>query len=96
MTAYVVLIRESVTDIDKYENYRRCVPASLKDRDLIPIAQSRTGRIVVLEGAPVEGVTLFAFPTIEAATAWYNSPEYEAARREREGIAECRLIAVSN
>ena len=40
-------------------------------------------RLVVLE-----------FPDLEAAKRWYESPQYQEARRLREGAAALRMVAV--
>ena len=93
MTVYVVLIRESVSDQKEYEaKYRRLVPASFKGRNVTPIAQSRASGMEVLEGPEIEGMAITAFPSMEEARAWYDSPEYKAARKGREGIANCRIL----
>lgn len=93
MTVYLVLIRESISDQQQYEEkYRRLVPASFKGRNTTPVAQSRTSGMAVLEGPEIEGMAITAFPTMEEARAWYDSPEYQVARKGREGIANCRIL----
>ena len=37
---------------------------------------------------------IIAFPSLEAAVAYWNSPGYQAARTLREGAAEIELCAV--
>jgi uncharacterized protein (DUF1330 family) len=93
MTVYVVLIRESVKDQKQYEEkYRRLVPASLQGRNAVPLAQSRASGMSVLEGPEIEGMAILTFPTMEEAKDWYDSPEYRAARKAREGLAVCRIL----
>jgi uncharacterized protein (DUF1330 family) len=93
MTAYLVLIRENISNLEEYEKkYRHLVPASFKGRDATPVAQSRTSGMMVLEGPEIEGMAITAFPTMADAKAWFDSPEYQAARRGREGIANCRIL----
>lgn len=96
MTAYVILLRESVEQDKDFSRYRALAPASLVGRGSVPLAQSRTGEMAVLEGPEAEGVTIFTFPSMAEARAWYDSPEYQAARAARDGIAVCRIIAVEN
>ncbi len=37
---------------------------------------------------------MLKFPSVEAAHRFYDSPEYEAARKAREGAAVMRMIVV--
>lgn len=37
----------------------------------------------ILEGAAPEGVVMVSFPTMEAARAFYDSPQYQAAAKHR-------------
>jgi uncharacterized protein (DUF1330 family) len=37
---------------------------------------------------------LIEFPSLEAAEAYYNSPEYQDAKAARDGAADARFIAV--
>ena len=93
MTVYLVLIRESISDLKQYEEkYRRLVPASFVGRNVTPVAQSRTSGMAVLEGPEIEGMAITSFPTMEEARAWFDSPEYQTARKGREGIANCRIV----
>jgi uncharacterized protein (DUF1330 family) len=39
-------------------------------------------------------VVILEFPDLEAARRWYESPEYEEAKRLREGAAKLRMVAV--
>ena len=56
---------------------------------------ARGGELEVLEGdwQPPRLVVL-EFDDLEAARRWYRSPEYEEAKRLREGAATMRLVAV--
>ena len=55
----------------------------------------RGGELAVLEGDwnPARLVIL-EFSDLEAAKRWYASPEYEEAKRLREGAANLRMVAV--
>jgi uncharacterized protein (DUF1330 family) len=49
----------------------------------------------VLEGDwTPERIVLLKFSTAEAAQAFYDSPEYRAAREAREGIAIMRMVLI--
>lgn len=52
------------------------------------------GPVDVIEGAWPGAVVLMEFPSREAATAWYNSPEYQAILPLRTGNAISDLILV--
>ena len=52
---------------------------------------------VTLEGAhPGGSVAVSRWPDRAAALAFWNSPEYAAARRLREGIADCQVLIVED
>ena len=55
----------------------------------------RGGKVEVLEGGcDTWRIEVFKFNTVEAARAFYDSPEYRKARAAREGAAIMRLLAV--
>lgn len=54
----------------------------------------RGGAMVALEGDPAERLVVIRFPDRAAAEAWYNSPEYQEARKLREGAATGDFAAV--
>lgn len=50
------------------------------------------GPVETLEGDPADGVVLIAFPTMEEAKAWYDSPAYQEALPHRLKGADYRVI----
>jgi uncharacterized protein (DUF1330 family) len=49
----------------------------------------------VLEGDwTPDRVVLLKFPSIEKAKAFYDSPEYQAAKQAREGAAVMRMVLI--
>lgn len=46
------------------------------------------------DGAPPSGVVVVEFPTLAAAKAWYNDPEYAPLIKMRQGGAALELIAI--
>ena len=48
----------------------------------------------VLEGGPAHNVLLIEFDTADIARRWYESPEYQAAKRVRTGHTNLRLIVI--
>jgi uncharacterized protein (DUF1330 family) len=92
MAAYTVSITD-ITDPEQYERYKQLSPATVArygGRYL-----TRGGAQEVLEGdwRPPR-VVLIEFPSLEAARAWYASPEYTEARRVREGAGTVDIVAV--
>ena len=77
----------------QYQEYMKLTPAILEKyggRFII-----RGGEKVVLEGpeAP-ERMVMVKFDSIEAARRMYESPEYQAAIKVREGAAEASFIVM--
>ncbi|MEJ2408865.1 MAG: DUF1330 domain-containing protein [Novosphingobium sp.] len=81
MTAYVVFTRERLRNTSDMEAYSPGARASFVGRDMERLAAY--GKCETLEGAPIEGAVILSFPTMEAAKAWYDSPEYTEARKHR-------------
>ena len=92
MTAYI-LIRVTVTDMDRYRDYMALTPAVLAKYHGRFIA--RGGTSVTLEG-PEESrrLALVEFPSLELAQIFYASPEYQAAKALRDGACEAEFVAL--
>lgn len=79
-----------VDDAEKYDLYRAANAAPLKayeGRFLV-----RGGARETVEGTAKPRTVVIEFPTYAAALACYNSPEYQAALKLREGISESDLV----
>src|SRR4029077_16495753 len=51
------------------------------------------GRLLILEGqGPVEGVTVYEFPSRDAARSWYDSVAYREVRQHRKKGAKYLVI----
>jgi uncharacterized protein (DUF1330 family) len=81
MPAYLIVDAE-VTDPVRYEEYRKLAPAAIARFGGRYLA--RGGKSVTLEGgwAP-KRVVVLEFPDLATAQAFYDSPEYRAARAPR-------------
>jgi uncharacterized protein (DUF1330 family) len=56
---------------------------------------ARGGELAILEGDwRPKRLTLLEFPDLEAAKRFYKSPEYQEAKRLREGAARFDMVAV--
>ena len=92
MPAYVI-VETDVHDPEQYERYKAASPGAVHaggGRFVV-----RGGELAVLEGdwSP-KRLVILEFPDLEAAKRWYVSPEYEEAKRLREGAANLRMVAV--
>jgi uncharacterized protein (DUF1330 family) len=92
MAAYAIFIRERLRDPKAIEAYDAKAGPSLGGHDVKVLAAY--GKQVLLEGAAHEGVVILEFPTMAAAKAWYDGPEYTAARRLRFQGADYRAFIV--
>lgn len=92
MPAYVIA-ETDVHDAEQYEHYKAAAPATIAAYGGRYVA--RGGALSVLEGDwdPARLVIL-EFDDLAAATRWYESPEYQEARKLREGAATFRVVAV--
>ena len=92
MAAYVIADTH-VTDQKTYDEYKRQVgPLITKfgGRFLV-----RGGKHAVLEGSwQPHRLVVIEFPTMEAITSWYNSPEYAPMLALRRPAATDQLVAV--
>ncbi len=92
MTGYLVAFMD-VTDPDAYEEYKKRAPAAVQKHGGRFIA--RGGRSLTLEGDPAPGrMVIIAFPSVERAVDFYNSPEYREAMAFRQGAAKARMVVI--
>ena len=82
-----------VHDPVQYEDYKKLSTLAMKANGAEVCI--RGGRVEVMEGnwAPSR-VVMLKFPSMDAARAFYNSPEYAPAIAARQGIADMRIIIV--
>jgi uncharacterized protein (DUF1330 family) len=92
MPAYVIVETE-VHDAAQYEQYKAAAPPSIAAYGGRYLA--RGGELSVFEGEwdPTRLVVL-EFEDLATAKRWFESPEYTAARKLREGAATFRMVAV--
>ncbi len=88
-----VLVQADISDSARYAEYAKLAPGIVAKYGGKYLA--RAGRTATLEGAPARSrVVLLEFPTFEQAQAFYNSPEYESARKLRAGAATAQFVLV--
>ena len=92
MPAYL-MVRAKVTDMKQYQEYMKLTPAILEKyggRFII-----RGGEKVILEGPEVtERMVMVKFDSVDAARRMYDSDEYQAAVKVRQGAAEASFIVM--
>lgn len=93
MPAYLIG-RVDVTDLEKWKEYAAAAG---------PAADKYGGKYLV-RGGPSEGlenyedegkrIVVVEFPDMQAARDWYNSEEYQAAMKKRDGAGYARFTLV--
>jgi uncharacterized protein (DUF1330 family) len=91
MPAYIIADVE-VTDPTQYEDYKKLSTAAMQAHGAEVLV--RGGRTEPLEGRAPHRVIVLRFPSVEAARAFYDSPEYARARAARAGAAIMNMFIV--
>ena len=90
--AYLV-VQADISNPERYADYAKVAPDIVTKYGGRYLA--RGGRTVTLEGPPARSrVVVIEFPSVDAAQRFYNSPEYTAARKLREGSATAQFVVV--
>jgi uncharacterized protein (DUF1330 family) len=90
VAAYVIA-NVTVHDPEAYRAYTAVTPKTIADHGGRFI--SRGGDVEVLEGDwRPSRLVIIEFPSIEAARAWYTSPEYEEAKELRLATSDSQLV----
>jgi uncharacterized protein (DUF1330 family) len=92
MSAYFIA-RVNVTDPEKYKDYTSVTPGVVEKYGGKFVV--RAGEMVTLEGPELtERIVVIEFPTLERVKEFYNSEEYQQAKKLREGAATTSFIAI--
>lgn len=92
MSAYIVYVRDRITDPEEFAKYEAAAPAASVGHPITPLAFY--GAVDTLEGTPVDGAAILEFPTIAEARASYDSPLYQEAMKHRLKGAEYRVFII--
>ena len=93
MPAYMIA-RINVTDPEQYKNYIAATPAIIEKFGGRFIA--RGGETVTLEGEQeTRRIAIVEFPALDNIREFYDSAEYKAAMKLREGAAELDILGVA-
>ncbi len=92
MPAYLI-VRAKVSDMQQYQEYMKLTPAIVEKFGGQFII--RGGEKVVLEGPQTsDRIVMLKFDSVDAARRMYNSDEYQAAIKVRQGAAEASFIVM--
>ncbi|MBK7135287.1 MAG: DUF1330 domain-containing protein [Rhodocyclales bacterium] len=93
MTRAYVIAQATVSNPEQYEGYKALAGAAVAKYGGKYIV--RGGATHLLEGdwAPPRLVIL-EFESVEQAQRFYDSPEYQAARQQRQGAAQMNMLVV--
>jgi uncharacterized protein (DUF1330 family) len=86
------IARVAVADPDKYKLYVEGSLPAIKTHGGRILA--RGGKYEALEGVARPRNVVIEFPSLQAAHDCFHSPEYQAARKHRIGVAEIELVIV--
>lgn len=93
MPSAYIIANVRVTNPEQYEEYKKLSTHAMKT--LGAEVCVRGGAVQVLEGDwTPDRLVVLKFPTVEAARAFNDSPEYGAARASRQGAAVMRMVLV--
>jgi uncharacterized protein (DUF1330 family) len=92
MSAYVIMIRDRLTDAEEFATYGKLAKEARGATPPKPLAFY--GAKETLEGLEADGAVILEFPDMAAAKAWYESPAYQAAKVHRLAGADYRVILV--
>lgn len=92
MTAYV-LADVDVHDPETYESYRKLVPATIEKYGGKFLVRGGAHEVVEGDWQPAR-LVLLAFEDMARAKAWYESPEYTAAKAIRIRASSGKLLLV--
>jgi uncharacterized protein (DUF1330 family) len=92
MPAYLI-VETDIHDPEQYEHYTAASPGAVAaggGRFLV-----RGGELAVLEGDwQPKRLVVLEFESLEAAKRFYESEQYQEAKRLRDGAADLRMVAV--
>lgn len=92
MRAYVI-VEISIHNPELYEEYKKLTPASIAEYGGKFVV--RGGKTTHLEGDwRPQRIVVAEFPSVEVAKEWWNSDNYEKAKKIRHASAETRMIIV--
>lgn len=87
-----IVARIVVTDPEKYADYVKDASAAIRKYGGKPLV--RGGAVETLEGEGRPRNVVIEFESLDEAKRYYHSPEYQAAKKKREGAGMADIVAV--
>lgn len=87
-----IVARVVVTDPEKYAEYVKGATEAIRKYGGTPLV--RGGAYEALEGEGRPRNIVIEFESLEQAKRYYHSPEYQAAKKKREGAGHADIVAV--
>jgi uncharacterized protein (DUF1330 family) len=92
MSVYMIFTREKTLDPQEMATYSKDVPPTFAGHNAKLLVVY--GKHEDLEGAPTEGTVVVEFPSVAAAKAWYDGPDYRRVREHRFKGANYHVILI--
>ncbi|KLN60361.1 hypothetical protein WH96_11425 [Kiloniella spongiae] len=92
MTKAYWIAHVTVTDPNKYKSYMAMAPEAFRRHGARFLA--RGGMVTTFEGQEFDRHVVIEFDSIDQARACYNSPEYQMAKKERDGACIASVTIV--
>jgi uncharacterized protein (DUF1330 family) len=89
-----VILTEAIKDEAGMQAYSRAAGAAMAGGGVTVLAVERKPQVLEGEWHGTQTVVL-EFESVEAARAWYESPEYQEAKKLREAAADTNAVIVS-
>ncbi|PYE46891.1 uncharacterized protein (DUF1330 family) [Rhizobium sp. PP-F2F-G20b] len=86
------IARVDVRDAERYKDYVSAAKPAFEAYGAVFLA--RGGHVEKLEGDIRARNVIIEFPSVEAAVACYNSPEYQIAAAIRQEVADADMLVV--
>jgi uncharacterized protein (DUF1330 family) len=92
MPAYLI-VETDITDPEQYEQYKAASPGAIAAHGGRFVVRGGETAVLEVDWNPTRLVVV-EFDDLEAAKRFYDSPEYQAAVKLREGAASLNMVAV--
>ncbi|MDP1653577.1 MAG: DUF1330 domain-containing protein [Rhodocyclaceae bacterium] len=93
MTKAFIIAQATVSNPEQYEGYKALAGAAVAKYGGKYIVRGGTTHLLEGDWAPPRLVIL-EFESVEQAKRFYDSPEYQAARQQRQGAAQMNMLVV--
>jgi len=90
MSAYIILIREKLLNVEAFQTYDRLARAASQGFEVRPLAFY--GETEGLEHAETDGAVILQFSNMAEARRWYHSDAYQEAKKYRDLAGEYKVI----